>query len=696
MTNKIKLLVIVLLLPLFIVGQNTFFVDSLEKELKKVTTDTSKLLLLDDLVWENLYSDITKSEKYSTEALKISSAISNRKYFARAHHNIATVFLQKNQNDSAVYHFKRAIDIYQSIGMYEKSAGSYNGIGNAYLYQGIFEKSLENYLKSIRLLENNESNKQKIGLITINIGIVYFNLNNFNKAIEYYQKGLDIANELRDSLTIARCYNNLGNIYKTQTNFAKAEGYFITAAKIFKSNGELYNLANCYCGLGSIQMNKKRYDEAMNYYQKAFDIYKDLKSDDGMAAVYFDFGGLLKIQGRYDEAIKNIENSIRLSRKISSLNRTMEGYDLLHATYAKLNDDKKAYQALKMYVQVRDSMLNKENTENVARLQTIYETEKKEQELIAKDAEIKKNIAELSKKTVQRNAFLFGGIITLLLMIVTFRGYRQKKKANASITRQKEVIEEKQREITDSITYAERIQKAILPPEKVIQDLLPNSFFLYQPKDIVSGDFYWVEQKNNQVFFSAVDCTGHGVPGAFISIIGYNGLNRVINEFQLTQPAQILDKLNNLVEETLRQKNNEVRDGMDIALCSLQYSADKKTAKLQYAGANNPLYIVKNKEIVIIKADKQPIGGTSLSKPFTNHSIQLEKDDLIYIFSDGFADQFGGPKGKKYGYPELRKLLLKINEEEIPQQYLSIKKEYISWKGNLEQIDDVCIIGVRV
>jgi serine phosphatase RsbU (regulator of sigma subunit) len=215
---------------------------------------------------------------------------------------------------------------------------------------------------------------------------------------------------------------------------------------------------------------------------------------------------------------------------------------------------------------------------------------------------------------------------------------------------------------------------------------------LYKPKDIVSGDFYWLEQKENKILFAAVDCTGHGVPGAFVSIVGHNGLTRAINEFGLTQPAQILNKLNELVEETLRQKDNQVRDGMDISLCCIDFSNNQ----LQYAGANNPLYLVRNNEIIITKADKQPIGGTGENKTFTNHSFEINKGDSIYIFSDGFADQFGGPKGKKYGYAQFRNFLLSIQNYSMSEQLNLMNEEFNNWKGELEQLDDVCLIGLKI
>lgn len=265
--------------------------------------------------------------------------------------------------------------------------------------------------------------------------------------------------------------------------------------------------------------------------------------------------------------------------------------------------------------------------------------------------------------------------------------YRDKKKSNL-------ILEEKNREITDSITYAKRIQHAILPPDKLIKEKLPNSFVLYKPKDIVAGDFYWLEQKNDTILFAAADCTGHGVPGAMVSVICNNGLNRSVREYGLTDPGAILDKTREIVIEEFSKSEDEVKDGMDIALCSLKL--EDGGWKLKYAGANNPLWIIRNQEIIETKANKQPIGQFDNPEPYKTHELELQKGDTIYIFSDGYVDQFGGEKGKKFKTVAFRELLLSIQAKNMEEQKKIINDTFEAWKGNLEQIDDVCIIGVRV
>jgi len=260
------------------------------------------------------------------------------------------------------------------------------------------------------------------------------------------------------------------------------------------------------------------------------------------------------------------------------------------------------------------------------------------------------------------------------------------------INLQKEKLASKNREITDSITYAKRIQNAILPPVDLIKKHLPDNFVLYLPKDIVAGDFYWLENVNNKIIFAVADCTGHGVPGAMVSVVCYNALNRAVWEYGLTEPAKILDKVTDLVIETFSKSNEEVKDGMDIALCSIEPA----TGKLEFAGANNPLYLVNKNELIEIKPDRQPIGKHANRVPFKNNTIELNKGDLIYIFSDGFADQFGGISGKKFMYKQLKQLFMDLSQKSLPEQSNIIESRFNDWKGELEQIDDVCIIAVKV
>ncbi len=292
--------------------------------------------------------------------------------------------------------------------------------------------------------------------------------------------------------------------------------------------------------------------------------------------------------------------------------------------------------------------------------------------------------------------FAVAGYAGFIIANTSFKAYKIKKELeekNEQIEEQKQSLTEKNKEITDSIHYAKRIQSAILPKMEVFRQNLKNSFILYLPKDVVSGDFYWMEQLENQIIFASADCTGHGVPGAMVSVVCHNALNRSVREFGLDDPGLILDKTREIVLQEFEKSDEGVQDGMDISLCAL----NSETRLLRWSGAYNPLWILRkgSKEIEEIKADKQPVGKFVKIKPFTTHEIQLNEGDRIFIFTDGFSDQFGGEKGKKYKGGKLKRILVEFSEEAMDAYEPMLKKEFEQWKGSLEQIDDVCIIGVQ-
>ena len=283
-------------------------------------------------------------------------------------------------------------------------------------------------------------------------------------------------------------------------------------------------------------------------------------------------------------------------------------------------------------------------------------------------------------------------LVTTLQLCILFFVLNKFSKSKNIITKQKELLEEKQNEITESLKYALRIQTAILPAQKTVKQYLENSFIIYKPKDIVAGDFYWLEKVNDLVLFAACDCTGHGVPGAMVSVVCYNALNRAVREFGLTQPAEILNKTSEIVKENFFNSEEDIKDGMDISLCAFNI----KTNKLEWAGANNPLWLIYNQELIETKADKQSIGNSEDNKPFTNHYFTLKTGENIYIFSDGFQDQFGGEREKKFSKRRFKELLLTLQNLTIQTQGIVIEKFIIDYMKETEQTDDILVMGVKV
>lgn len=309
---------------------------------------------------------------------------------------------------------------------------------------------------------------------------------------------------------------------------------------------------------------------------------------------------------------------------------------------------------------------------------------------------------------------LFLAVIAFVVFKLRDRRLKKSKDELERIVEERTAaLKHKEQEIIDSIKYALRIQLSIIPTQQRVKSLLPKSMVYYKPKDIVSGDFYWIENIEDEVLFSAVDCTGHGVPGAMMSVIGLKSLTQAVQDKQLSKPSEILQFLDIAVNDTLRQSYDPgaVKDGMDLALCNINY----KTLTLQYAGAFNPLVLVRKNiastykvtsdretfygnDLLEIKSDKCPIGSNQdgIADTFTNHTIQLQKDDCIFIYTDGYADQFGGPKGKKFKYNQLKDVLIANARLPMDEQYNALDKSFNAWKGKQEQVDDVLVIGVKI
>lgn len=371
------------------------------------------------------------------------------------------------------------------------------------------------------------------------------------------------------------------------------------------------------------------------------------------------------------------------------------------------------YQALTDIINSGNKDLNTALFSQISDLNSKYDAIKKQEEIQRLQNENIKGMELLNAKESQladsQKAIVYFVIVILVFLVLVFfiiRSNFLRKKANKTLLQQKEIIEsqkseveaqkhlveEKQKEIIDSISYAKRLQEAILPPQEFINKHISNNFILYKPKDLVAGDFYWAENIGDLFFIAAADSTGHGVPGAMVSVVCSNALNRTVKEFGLIETGKILDKTRELVVETFEKSASEVKDGMDISLLCV----DTKNKKITWSGANNALWYLQNNSLITIKPDKQPIGKTENPSPFTTHEIEYKHGTIFYLFTDGFADQFGGEKGKKFKYKQLEELLVNNSNLTLSEQSNLLDQKFEIWKGDLEQVDDVCVIGVKI
>jgi len=559
--------------------------------------------------------------------------------------------LTSRDTEKALAFANRSLELAKKLNFKTAIARNYNHIGVIYNNQGNYSKALGFYLKAVKIHEE-LGYKQEMAEAYNNIGVMHFHLRNYPRAIEWYLKALNIYEVLGNRPRMAKIYNNIGIIYKEQQDYSRALEYYLNSLQIKEQLENKQGMAASYNNIGEIYQKQKSYNEALVYYNNALRIYEELNAKQFISIVLINIGEIYSKQGSYEKAIEYVKKSLKISKDLGLKVSIKYAYKALSEDYASQNQFKEAYRYHQLLSEVKDILINESKNKQIAEMSAKYKSAQKDKEIFKLEAT---QVEERAEKTILSIVL----VAVILLMGFIIYGYIQKRKAN-------KIIAQKSREVTDSIAYAQKIQEAILPEMKQLKQALPDSFVLYKPKSIVSGDFYWYVEKQGYKFIAAVDCTGHGVPGAILSVVGHTGLSRAVNEFNLSSPGAILDKLNDYVKETFR----DVKDGMDIALCSI----DMKNNKLEYAGANNSLYLLRKKnnpltpffkdkkmmpaiegqeyDLYEIKADRYSIGPFEEKQSFTSHSLNFKKNDSIYIFSDGYADQFGGPKGKKFKYKQ--------------------------------------------
>jgi serine phosphatase RsbU (regulator of sigma subunit)/Tfp pilus assembly protein PilF len=578
-------------------------------------------------------------------------------------------------------------------------ASTFNNTGFIYNNQGDVSQALEYFFRSLKLYEKLKD-KKGVAQAANNIGLVYHQQENIPMALRYYHKALKIREQIGNKKGIANSLNNLGFIYESQNNVDMALMYLNRSLDIYKELDIKRGIASSSNSIGVIQQRLGNVEKARELHEQALKIQEEIGDKDGIAHSLNNIAELALKQGDVKLSKEYSKRSLGIAKELGFPSPISNASKLLSDIAKKEGDYKLGWEHYEMFIRMRDSVRSQETEKAVVEQEMRYEYEKialkdslEDAQLQAvKDMKIKEQTAIINQDRTEKFALIGGLVLMLVLVVLSIKAYQQKKKDNLLINEQKLEVEEKNQEITDSITYAKRIQEAILPPRTELNKYLKNGFVLYKPKDIVAGDFYWMEVIDDLVLFAAADCTGHGVPGAMVSVVCNGALNRAVREFGLREPAQILNKVRELVIETFEKSKDDVKDGMDIALCALDF----KTRKMSYAGANNSLYIISDDKLKEIKADKQPIGIYVTSDPFTNNEIELQSGDSIYIFTDGFADQFGGPKGKKFKYEPFRQLLMRHKDKSMDTQNEILSKSFEDWKGDMEQVDDVCIIGVKV
>lgn len=623
------------------------------------------------------------------------------------------MLFQNNKTDSAFFYSEQALALSEKLHFKRGIANSMNDIGLVHSYRGDLSKALDYYLKSLNIAEEaGEINFASI--ISSNIGVIYFSNGDIALALKYLEKSLDLIRNSGELQTISKTMNNLGALYYKQGNMEKALHNYKESLHLKEKLKDTTGIGYSYNNIAFIFDKKGDKKNALKYYLMSLVIRRKIGDKMNESAVMNNIGSVYLEENKFDSALYYFQRSMELGEAGGFLLPLKESYNYLFKTSEKKGNHKNAIHYLKKFMAIKDSIFNEEKSREIGKLEAGHEFDKK---LLEQQKENEKQMvlaeAEKSRQRLLIISVTAGLVLALGFVFFIFNRLkitrRQKaiienqkqevdqknqdlEQANHEITEQKEIITEKNKEIIDSITYAKGLQQAILPQEKHLGEPFEEYFILYKPKDIVAGDFYFFEQKKNHFILAAADCTGHGVPGAMVSVVCSNALTRSVKEFGLTDPGRILDKTSELVIETFEKSESVVKDGMDLSCISF----DKSLNKLQWSGANNPLWYIYRNEFFEITADKKPIGVSDLSSPFTTHEIPFEKGMVLYLFTDGYADQFGGPKGKKFKYKPLKELIFSNHTKPLAEQKAILDEAIEKWKGDLEQVDDVTIVGVRV
>ena len=763
--------------------------DSLQQVLKTAKEDTNKVNALNQLSKQLCLQGYDDSALVFSHAAKLlGEKLNFKKGVAQACTNTGTAYQDLGDDKSALKHYNDALKLWEELGDKTGIGNMYFRLALIYAGEGNFEDALKNHLAALRLRKES-GDKKAVGNSYNNLGLLYHGQGIYPEALKNHLSALKTREEIDDKKGIAGSYNNIGNVYADQGNYSNALKNYTAALTIYESMGNRPSTASSFINIGSIYYDKGNFDEALKNYLAALNIQEELDDQEGLTYSYTGIGLVYTDKGNYEEALKNHLAALKIREKLddkfgmanSYVNlcvtykalknyREAEAYGLkaltlskelgfldgikssnqsLSEVYALTGRPQQALDAYKAYIIVKDSLLNEANTQKTVQSQMLYEFDKKES--AAKLLQEKKEAVTASEKRKQQIVTIAVSIVLILVLglaAAIWRSLRINQKKNKIIEQQKQlvehqkhIVEEKHKEITDSINYAERIQRSFLATKELLDQNLQEYFVFFKPKDIVSGDFYWAaevsgsgfkvpvyenreqETRNRKLFYLATaDSTGHGVPGAIMSLLNITSLEKAIEHN--SNPAEILNHTRNTIIERLKKDGSADggKDGMDCSLMLFDFA----NQKLQVAAANNPVWIVRSTvtssaceggvsrsdtkgsryeqsstrtdmHLIDIKPDKMPVGKHDRDQePFTLHTIDLQKGDVIYTLTDGFPDQFGGPKGKKFMSKNLKELLLANAHLPMSSQKQLLEKTFHDWVNGLEHVDDVTIIGIRV
>jgi len=664
--------------------------------------------------------DYEKALSYWEECLAVRVKLNDKPSMAASYNNMSNLCTALGKYEESIDYLNKCIVIDQELDNEAGMADSYNNLGIIYWKQGLITQAIDHILNSIQIKERLKNHRGLADSYT-NLGGVYQEVGNYEKSLHYHNEALKHCEIVDDERTLATTYSNIGVAYEEMGQPEKAKKQHIKALAIRERMGDLWGIANCYNNLSVVSDDEEDWDQVIEYNLKSLEIKEQLEDKEGTAKSYANLGNVCFEQKTYKKGINYCLKGLEIATEINVLEERKLCFECLYKNYKALGQKAKAFDYFEKYISARDSLYDEDAVEQISQREAQFLYAKKtaedsvthlletEKQLAIQEKDKAESDARESKQIMISISAAIGLILFAIFSIFMYNRFKVTKKQKTIIEGQKQevemqkmLVEEKNNEVRDSINYAKRLQDAILPTIDMVKAEFPDSFVLYRPKDIVAGDFYWMETVGSKTFIAVADCTGHGVPGALVSVVCSNALNRSVLEYDLMDAGKILDKTRELVVERFGKgtddsaTNDNIKDGMDIALCVIDKS--DSGMNVEFAGAHNPLWILRSgiEDLEIIKADKQPVGAFSLAKPFTSTKVSLQKDDVFFMFSDGYVDQFGGVKSKKYKSSRFRAFLSEIRNEPCEKMNALLNSEFENWKADLEQLDDVCVIGIRV
>ncbi|MBL4716189.1 MAG: tetratricopeptide repeat protein [Bacteroidia bacterium] len=648
---------------------------------------------------------------YCQEAYELAEKINYKRGIASSLEGKGNILDILKKYDEAIESFMKANEIRKKLGEKINQGKNLNNIGTFLEYQGKYNIALEHFLSALRIYEEAGYTTGQ-GIVLNNIGIIYIIQKNYDKAIEYQKKSLIIKEEQQDTAGMASSIDNIGIAYLYKEDLDQALIYAKKSMGMREKLNDQLGLSRTLNNVGNIYSKQKNYSTALDFFIRALKIKNELNDHPGAVVSLNNIGELYAAQGKYDKAISYFTNCLEKAREIHFKEAILSCYtNLAQAHRAKTNFEI-AFDFHERFTSLKDSLFNEQSTKSMNEMQAKYESDKKEKEIemLTKNNVLQALITQQQKDQIKKQKLLILGIFFILglavsLIYVVYSQFKFKRNANIELESKNDLLEitnkdldKKNRSISESINYAQRIQETIMPTQSHLKQIFPDSFIFYKAKDVVSGDFPWTMNTNENFFAAAVDCTGHGVPGAMMSMIGYFLLNDIVGGKNVHDPAEILNLLHNGIKDTLKQEENlESTDGMDIAICKI----NKEKMEVEFAGAHRPLIWMHNGEIREIKGDRFPVGGLQYSSRgkeinFISHKLNLEIGDSIYFYSDGLIDQIGGQNGKRFRNDQVKEIILTHQDKSMEELNEIFDQKFTKWMDGCKQLDDVIMIGIRI